>query len=185
MKLHRSFYTLLLAGLFFVGCSESKKTKDGHLIYPEQTKEILDTNNYDKQIVLKSIEYIKLSEDYTPETFEAKQKQAIEEMTSTYRKAAMEYLPTRVREVVETRRSNSVTLDKESSKLKKVPYGDLIRAQVKIEGDGVMIIEGKEHKNRMEYILNILIYNMDDFQYETLGGKECRLMVDFLRIIAI
>ena len=147
---------LLLFIVGLAGCSDSKETEDGHLIYPDQIDEIMDTELHDRAIARKAMEYIRLSEDYTPETFEAQQREAIAQMTPDFRNQAI---------------SKSISLDEYSAVLGKRRWGDQVRASLRIESDNVMTIDGEPHRNRMEYVLNILIYNLDDFEYQTLGSK--------------
>lgn len=175
MKTIQSFiaHSILTLGIIAIsGCSDTVETEDGHLIYPEQIDEILNTEVHDKAIARKAMDYIRLSEDYTAESFEAQQKEAIEQMTSTYRQRARDYLPTRVQSVQSENRSNSVSLDEYSAVLGKKKWGDQIRANLRIESDNVMTRNGEKSRDRMEYVVNMLVYNLDDIEYETLGVKK-------------
>lgn len=165
-----SFLALLLAGI--VGCSDTMEAEGGHLIYPEQIEEILNTEMHDRAITEKAMDYIRLSEDYTADTFEQQQKEAIAQMTSTHRQRAYDYLPTRVQSVESESRSNSVSLDKYSAVLGKRKWGDQVRASLRIQSDNAMTRNGKKYRDRMEYVLHILIYNLDDFEYEMLGVNQ-------------
>lgn len=162
-----SLFILLFAGT--VGCSDTKETEDGHLIYPEQIDEILNTEIHDITIARKAMDYISLSEDYTADTFEAQQKEAIAQMTPTYRQRAYDYLPNRVQTVKSSNQSNTVFLRESSAVLGKKRWGDQVRASLRIQSDNVITRNGNRSRERMEYILNILIYNLDDIEYETLG----------------
>ena len=150
-------------------CSDTKETEDGHLIYPDQIDEILNTEMHDRTIARKAMDYIRLSEDYTPETFEAQQREAIAQMTPDIRQRALDYLPARVQQTTSQDISNSVSLDPDSAILGKAPWGDMVRANLRIESDNVMTIDGERSRRRVQYTLNILIYNLDDIQYQTLG----------------
>ena len=161
--------SIMALSLFLTACSDTKETEDGHLIFPAQIEEILNTEMHDRTIANKAMEYIRLSEDYSPETFEAQQRQAIAQMTPDIRQRALDYLPTRVQQTVSQNISNSVSLDPYSAVLGKVKWGDQVRANLRIESDNVMTVDGQRSSRRVAYTLNILIYNLDDIQYQTLG----------------
>jgi len=174
--MNRQFRSIaaILGILSVSACGESQETAgDGpQKADPARIQEIIETEKHDQTIALKGMEYILLQMQYTPDTFEEQQMEVIEQMTPTHRQAALDYLPTRVREVEETQRSVRVLLDPETAILGKRLWGDKVRAQLKIEGESIMTINGeKKDPSRTLYILNILVHDPDHLEYEMLGTR--------------
>lgn len=164
---------ILCIACFTNACSKQESAGNGIRYNPEEQKAVIETTIHDEDLVRAAVEGIKLHEEYTATNFEAKQKAYIARMTPQMQEPARKYLPNRVRQITKAQASNIVKPDFASSQLHKVPAGDGVRVQVKIESDNQLRAKGETHEpRRMIYVVNMLVYDMETIQFQGIGIKE-------------
>lgn len=162
----------LLASLVLGGCSEKKKAGSGVRYNPEEQRSVLVTTKHDEALVRSAIAGIKLHDEYTASNFEAKQEAYFAQMTPQMRKMARANLPNRVMQIVQAQASNIVKPDFASHQLDKVPAEDAARVQVRIESDNQFQANGRTREpRRMIYVVNMLVYDLDTIQFESIATK--------------
>lgn len=165
---------VLVLGFILAGCTKNDgKTTNVFVVNKDEIQEILNSDKYDQEIANAAIEQLGLYFDYTPETFEQKARQTIDVMTVDYKQRALDYLPTRIAEMKAKPHSSSFQVDRTSLTLEKIPFGDKVRAKVKVLGMTTYQPVGEEASTaRVQFTLNMLIYSAKGIEYQMVGTSS-------------
>lgn len=156
-----------LSVTFILSCTSGSSSKDGIEYSPAEIKKILETNELDQKLAMDAVNFLKKVEVYTAENFEQKQKDAMKLLTPNFRKQAEEYLPKRVKMMKDNNYSQTFEPKMEDIVLQKMPYGDIVRARVKVPAIRVVTKDGEYIPKRDgEFGVTMLVYGIGNYRVQ-------------------